>query len=107
MQQPQPPLPITFRLRARFALAGMIMLGLWAVSLMPLWQDGGRYNLIIAAATTFTLCPLGIIALLGGLRGNETGMRRAQTALFAAGALMMLAVVVELLRRIVFAGGSS
>jgi hypothetical protein len=32
-------------------------------------------------------------------------MRRAQTALFAAGALLMLTVIVELLRRIVFGGG--
>jgi hypothetical protein len=104
MQNP-PPLTVTLRQRARFALAGLIMLGLWAVSLVPLWQDGGRLNLIIAAATTFTLCPLGIVALLGGLRGNEAGMRRGQQALFAAGALLMLAVVVELLRRMVFGGG--
>jgi hypothetical protein len=105
MQNPAP-VTITLRLRARFALAGMIMLGLWAVSLMPLWQDGGGSNLIIAAATTFTLCPLGIVALVGGLTGNETGVRRAQLALFTAGALLMLAVVVELLRRIVFGGGN-
>jgi hypothetical protein len=105
MQNP-PPLTITLRLRARFALAGLIMLGLWAVSLVPLWQDGGGFNLIVAAATTVTLFPLGIVALLGGVRGNEAGMRRAQQALFAAGALLMLAVLVELLRRTVFTGGS-
>jgi hypothetical protein len=58
----------------------------------------GRYD--------FTLCPLGAVALLGGLQGSEAGMRRAQFALFAAGALLMLAVIVELLRRIVFGGGS-
>jgi hypothetical protein len=105
MQNPAS-VPITLRQRARVALAGMIMLGLWAVSLVPLWQDGGGSNLIIAAATTFTLCPLGIVALVGGLTGNETGVRRAQLALFTAGALLMLAVVVELLRRIVFGGGN-
>jgi hypothetical protein len=105
MQQPAP-VTVTLRLRARYALAGMIMLGLWAVSLVPLWQDGGGVNLIIACATTLTLSPLGIVALLGGLSGSEAGMRRAQLALFTAGALLMLAVIVELLRRIVFAGGN-
>ena len=104
MQQPVP-VTVTLRQRARVALAGMIMLGLWAVSLMSLWQDGGGTNLVIAAATTFTLCPLGIVALLGGLRGSEAGMRRAQLALFTAGALLMLAVMGELLRRIAVGGG--
>jgi hypothetical protein len=104
MQNPAS-VPITLRQRTRVVLAGMIMLGLWAVSLMPLWQDGGGSNLIIAAATTFTLCPLGVIALVGGVSGSETGMRRAQLALFTAGALLMLAVILELLRRIVFGGG--
>jgi hypothetical protein len=103
MQQPAP-VTVTLRHRARFALAGLIMLGLWAVSLVPLWQDGGEFNLTLAAATTFTLCPLGIVALLGGLSGTESGMRRAQTALFAAGALLMLTVTIELLRRIIFGG---
>jgi hypothetical protein len=104
MQNPAS-VPITLRQRTRVVLAGMIMLGLWAVSLVPLWQDGGGSNLIIAAATTFTLCPLGVIALVGGVSGSETGMRRAQLALFTAGALLMLAVILELLRRIVFGGG--
>jgi hypothetical protein len=103
MQNPAS-VPITLRQRTRVVLAGMIMLGLWTVSLVPLWQDGGGSNLIIAAATTFTLCPLGVIALVGGVSGNETGMRRAQLALFTAGALLMLAVILELLRRIVFGG---
>jgi hypothetical protein len=105
MQNPAP-VTATLRHRARFALAGLIMLGLWAVSLVPLWQDGGGLNLIVAGATTFTLCPLGIVALLGGIHGSEAGMRRAQFALFTAGALLMLTVIVELLRRIVFAGGN-
>ena len=105
MQQPAP-VTVTLRSRARFALAGLIMLGLWVVSLMPVLEDGSRVNLIVAAATTLTLCPLGLVALLGGIQGNEAGMRRAQLALFTAGALLMLAVVVELLRRIVFGGGS-
>jgi hypothetical protein len=104
MQNPAS-VPITLRQRTRVVLAGMIMLGLWTVSLVPLWQDGGGSNLIIAAATTFTLCPLGVIALVGGVSGSETGMRRAQLALFTAGALLMLAVILELLRRIVFGGG--
>ena len=104
MQQPAP-VTVALRHRARFALAGLIMLGLWGASLVPLWQDGGGFNFILAAATTFTLCPLGIVALLGGIQGSEAGMRRAQFALFTAGALLMLTVIVELLRRIVFSGG--
>lgn len=104
LQQPEP-LVVTRRLRARFAFAGLIMLGLWIVSLVPLWQDGGGSNLILAAVTTFTLCPLGIVALLGGIQGSEPGMRRAQLALFSAGALLMLTVVVELLRRVIFSEG--
>ena len=106
MQQPAPVI-VTLRQRTRCALAGMIMLGLWAVSLVPLWQDGGGFNLIVACVTTFTLCPLGIIALLGGIQGSEASMRRAQFALFTAGALLMLTVVVELLRRLLIAGGGS
>jgi len=104
MQQNPASVPITLRQRARVALAGMIMLGLCAVSLVPLWQDGGGSNLMIAAVTTFTLCPLGVIALAGCVSGSDTGMRRAQLALFTAGALLMLAVILELLRRIVFGG---
>lgn len=105
MQQPEP-VTVTLRLRARFAFAGLIMLGLWAVSLVPLWQDGGGSNLILAAVTTFTLCPLGVVALAGGIQGSQAGMRRAQVALFTAGALLMLTVVVELLRRVLFSGGN-
>jgi hypothetical protein len=105
MQQPAP-ITITLRIRARYALAGMIMLGLWAVSLVPLFQDGGGFNLILACATTFTLSPLGIVALLGGIHGSEAGMRWAQIALFTAGGLLILTVFAEMLRRTVFAGGS-
>ena len=105
MQQPTP-VTTTLRLRARYALAGAIMLGLWAASLVPLFQDGGGFNLILACATTFTLCPLGVVALLGGIHGSEAGMRWAQIALFTAGGLLMLTVLVEMLRRIVFAAGS-
>jgi hypothetical protein len=105
MQQPVPA-TVTLRQRTRFVLAGLIMLGLWAVSLVPLWQDGGGFNLIIAGATSCTLSPLGILALLGGIQGSEAGMRRAQLALFTAGALLMLTVIVELLRRIIFSGGN-
>jgi hypothetical protein len=104
MQQ-SAPVTVTLRQRTRFVLAGLIVLGLWAVSLVPLWQDGGALNLMVACATTLTLCPLGIVALLGGILGSEAGMRRAQFALFTAGALLMLTVIVELLRRIVFSGG--
>jgi hypothetical protein len=103
---PQPaPVTVTLRLRARYALAGLIMLGLWTASLVPLWQDGGTFNLIVACVTTLTLCPLGIVALLGGLGGTEAGMRRAQFALFTAGGLLMFAVIVELLRRLILGGG--
>jgi hypothetical protein len=105
MQQPAP-VTITLRMRARYVLAGMIMLGLWAVSLVPLFQDGGGFNLILACVTTFTLFPLGIVALLGGIHGSEAGMRWAQIALFAAGALLMLTVFVEMLRRTIFVAGS-
>lgn len=106
MQEQPAPFTLTLRQRTRVVLAGLIMLGLWAVSLMPLWQDGGGFNFVIAAATTVTLCPLGLVALLGGIQGSESGMRRAQLALFTAGALLMLTVVLELLRRIVFSGGN-
>jgi hypothetical protein len=106
MQELPAPVTVTLRQRARFALAGLIMLGLWAVSLVPLWQDGGGFNVIVAAVTTLTLCPLGVVALLGGIQGSEAGVRRAQFALFTAGALLMLTVVVELLRRIVFSGSN-
>ena len=103
MQKP-PPFLITYRLRARYALAGVMMLGLWVVTLVPLFRDDGGFKFILAAITTFTLFPLGIVALLGGVHGSEASMRRAYIALFAGGGLMMLAVIVEMLRRILFAG---
>jgi len=105
MQKP-PPFLITYRLRARYALAGVMMLGLWVVTLVPLFRDDGGFKFILAAITTFTLFPLGIVALLGGVHGSEAGMRRAQIALFTAGASLMLILFVEMLRRAFFAAGS-
>jgi uncharacterized protein YhhL (DUF1145 family) len=103
MQTPVPA-AITLRLRARYALAGLIMLALWAASLVSLFRDTGTLNVVLAVIATFTIFPLGLVALLGGVHGSEASMRRAHIALFAAGGLLAVAVIAEMLRRTVFAG---
>ena len=103
MQKPAP-VAITLRLRARYALAGLIMLALWAASLVSVFRDGGTLNIILTSIATFTILPLGLVALLGGVHGSEASMQRAHIALFAAGGLLAVTVIVEMLRRTVFAG---
>lgn len=103
MQTPAP-VAITLRLRARCALAGLIMLALWVASVVAMFRDGGALNIILTAIATVTILPLGLVALLGGVHGSEAGMRRAHIALFAAGGLLAVTVIVEMLRRTVFAG---
>jgi len=103
MQQPLPA-SITLRMRTRYGLAGALMLALWAASVVSLFHDASVFNIGLTSIATFTMLPLGVIALLGGVHGSEASMRRAYIALFAGGGLMMLAVIVEMLRRILFAG---
>lgn len=104
MQKPAPA-TTTLRLRARYAFSGALMLALWAGSVVSLFRDIDGYKIVLASAATFTLLPLGVLALLGGVHGSETSMRRAYIALFAGGGLIAMAVMIEMLRRTVFAGG--
>jgi len=103
MQNPVPPV-VTRRLRGRYMLAGAVMLLLWGASLVALFHEGSSFNIVASIFATFTFFPLGLIAMWGGLSGSEAGMQRAGNALFAGGALLLLTVMIEVLRRIVLRG---
>jgi len=100
-----PPVLVDLKLRARYMLAGAVMLALWGASLVALFRDVDTVHILMTAGATITVLPLGVIALLGALWGSEANMRRAQMALFAAGCLLFLIVLVEVIRRIAFAAG--
>lgn len=104
MQKP-PPVITTLRLRTRYALAGLLMLALWAASAVSMLRDAVAINILLGCAATVTILPLGAIALLGGIQGSDASMRRAHIALFAGGGLLALAVILELLRRMLFSSG--
>jgi hypothetical protein len=103
--QKAPPVIAALQLRARYMLAGAVMLALWGASLVPLFRGTDDVHIITIFFATITVLPLGLIALLGGVSGSETSMRRAGIALFASGGLLTLVVVAEALRRMIFATG--
>ena len=105
MQRP-PPVITTLRLRTRYALAGLLMLALWAASAVSMFRDAIALNIFLGCAATVTILPLGVIALLGGIQGSDAGMRRAHIALFAGGGVLALVAILEILRRMFFASGS-
>lgn len=102
MQKPVPAVA-TRKLRGRYILAGVLMLGLWGASLIQLAHDITTFNIATAVFASLTFLPLGLIGLWGGVSGSEAGMQRARNALFACACLLALVVVVEILRRMVFA----
>jgi hypothetical protein len=104
MQKPVPAVE-SQKLRGRYILAGVMMLGLWGASLAQLVHDSTVFNIVTVVFASLTFLPLGLVALQGGISGNERGMNRARTALFASASLLALTVVVEILRRMI-SGGS-
>ena len=84
--------------------AGAVMLLLWGASLIALFHEGSRFNIVASIFATFTFFPLGLVAMWGGFSGNKASMHRARNALFAGGGLLLLTVTIEALRRIVFPG---
>ncbi|HXX08656.1 MAG TPA: hypothetical protein VEJ43_11390 [Pseudolabrys sp.] len=100
-----PPVTVTLKLRARYAIAGATMLALWVASVVALFRNIDWSHILIVAAATVTALPLGLTMLSGGVSGSEPSMQRAQMALFATGALLLLIVSGEVLRRIVFGTG--
>lgn len=101
-----PPVIVALKLRARYMLAGAVMLALWGASLVALFNGIDGVRIAMLSVATLTVLPLGLIALLGGVSGSEAGMRRARIALFAAGGLLALIVAAEVIRRLIFATGS-
>jgi hypothetical protein len=97
-----PPVIVTLRLRARYMLAGAVMLALWGASLVALFRSVDGIHIAMVFAATVTALPLGLICLLGGVSGSEVNLRRAQIALFTAGGLLTLIVAVEVARRMMF-----
>ncbi len=105
MQRP-PPVITTLRLRTRYALAGLLMLALWAASAVSMFRDAIALNILLGCAATVTILPLGVMALVGGIQGSDAGMRRAHIALFAGGGVLALVAILEILRRMFFVSGS-
>lgn len=101
------PVPVTalLRLRARYAIAGAVLLALWGASVVGLFRNVDAYHVVMVAAASVTLMPLGLIMLSGGISGSEAGLRRAHMALFGSGCLLLLIVSAEVIRRIVFGAG--
>jgi hypothetical protein len=93
------------RLRARYMLAGAMMLALWAASVIALFRDASALSIVATTVATLAFLPLGLVALQGGLSGGDAAMQRARNALFVSGGLLALIVAAEILRRMVFAGG--
>ena len=92
-------------LRAAFVLAGMVLLALWGASLMPAianWNNSNEdgFSLVPAFAASVTALPLGLSATFDGLSGRDKAMRRARVHLVLAAALLLLAAMLELLRRL-------
>src|SRR5262249_39365420 len=105
MQRP-PPLIVTRRLRGRYGLAAAVLLALWVATLVSLFDAADGRNVAAAILATVTALPLGLITLLGAISGREAAMQRARVALFAAGALLMLIVAAEVVRRVIFVAGN-
>jgi len=105
MQRP-PPLIVTRRLRGRYALAAAVLLALWVASLIALFDTVDWQHIAAAIFATVTALPLGLITLRGATSGGEIAMQRARVALFAAGALLMLIVAAEVVRRVIFVAGN-
>jgi len=92
------------RLRVLALVAGVIMLALWAWSLVPAiaaLRDprGDPFELIPAFWASLTALPLGLICSWGGLRGGEQRLRRARTALIIAAVLCAIVALLEIVRR--------
>ncbi|HXZ45750.1 MAG TPA: hypothetical protein VEH02_03365 [Pseudolabrys sp.] len=100
-----PPVTVTLKLRARFAITGAALLALWSISVLALFRSVDGFHVLMLAASTVTVLPLGLILLSGGVSGSERGMRRAHMALFVTGGLLLLIVSGEVIRRIVFSAG--
>ena len=102
----QKPLPAaaTRKLRGRYILAGVLMLGLWGAGLAQSVHDSTVFNIAAAVFASLTFLPLGLITLWGGVSGSEPRMQRARNALFASACILALVVIAEILRRMIFAG---
>ena len=92
------------RLRVLALVAGVIMLALWAWSLVPAVAAvrdprGDPFELIPAFWASATALPLGLITLWSGLRGGEQRLRRARTALIVAAVLCAIVAALEIVRR--------
>ena len=93
------------RLRVLALVAGVIMLALWAWSLVPAIAAvrdprGDLFELIPAFWASVTALPLGLICCWGGLRGGEQRLRRARTALIIAAVLCAVVALLEIVRRL-------
>jgi O-antigen/teichoic acid export membrane protein len=93
------------RLRVLALVAGVIMLALWAWSLVPAIAAvrdprGDPFELIPAFWASVTALPLGLITFWSGVRGGEQRLRRARTALIVAAVLCAIVALLEIVRRL-------
>lgn len=83
------------RLRAAFAVAAAIMLGLWAWSLLPPIANWGNpnedgFSYVPVFYTTIVCLPAGLVLLAGARAGQGRSVARARKALIIAGGLTVL-----------------
>jgi len=93
------------RLRAAFVLVAVIVLALWCWSLVPAVKAirdprGDGFDIIPAFWATILLLPIGIMTLIGGVTGHGKHVARARVALIIAVGLAVLAVLLEVFRRL-------
>jgi AcrR family transcriptional regulator len=93
------------RLRVLALIAGLLMLALWAWSLLPAIAavrapDGDPFELIPAFWASLTALPLGLITFWSSRRGGEPRLRRARTALIIAAVLCAIVAALEIVRRL-------
>jgi len=81
--------------RAVFIMAGLALLALWGASAIPVikhWNNPAAdgFEAIPVFYASFTVLPIGIVVLVGALKGSPRSMRTARGGLIAAGVVFAL-----------------
>jgi hypothetical protein len=93
------------RLRAAFFIVAAVMLALWGWSLVPAIQSWNNpnedgFSFVPVFYATIIALPLGLVLLVGGISGHGKKVKRAQSALVIAFAVLGLIVAFLIFARI-------
>jgi hypothetical protein len=93
------------RLRVMFAVAGAIMLSLWAWSLVPPIENWGNSNeggfsYVGVFYATIICLPVGLYLLVGAIAAHGRYVRRARRAFFIAAGITILVVAFLMVQHI-------